>query len=59
VSLRHYLGEQPGVFLGRGGMFGEPDFFIAEHNWPRGRGWYESLPGGAGRAAAIGECSPG
>ena len=40
-------------------MFGEPNFFIAEDNWPRGRGWYESLFDGAGRAAAIGECSPG
>jgi hypothetical protein len=58
VSLRHYLDEHPGVFLGRGGMFGEPNFFIAEHNWSRGRGWYESLFDGADRAAAIGECSP-
>jgi hypothetical protein len=59
VSLRHYLDEHPEVFLGRGGdgRFGEPDFFIAEHNWPRGRGWYESLFAGAGRAAAVGECS--
>jgi len=23
VSLRHYLGEHPDVFLGRGGTFGE------------------------------------
>src|SRR5580704_8343394 len=58
VSLRHYLDEHPDVFLGRGGKFGEPNFFIAEDNWPRGRGWYESLFDGAGRAAAIGECSP-
>ena len=58
VSLRHYLDEHPTVFLGRGGMFGEPNFFIAERNWPRGRGWYESLFDGAGEAAAIGECSP-
>ena len=58
VSLRHYLEEHPDVFLGRGGTFGEPNFFIAEHNWPRGRGWYESLFDGAGRAAALGECSP-
>jgi hypothetical protein len=58
VSLRHYLGEHPRVFLGSGGMFGEPNFFIAEDNWPRGRGWYESLFDGAGRAAAVGECSP-
>lgn len=58
VSLRHYLDEHPDVFLGRGGKFGEPNFFIAEDNWPRGRGWYESLFDGAGRAVAIGECSP-
>lgn len=58
VSLRHYLDEHPDVFLGRGGKFGEPNFFTAEYNWPRGRGWYESLFDGAGKAAAIGECSP-
>jgi len=58
VSLRHYLDEHPDVFLGRGGRFGEPNFFTAEYNWPRGRDWYESLFDGAGRAAAIGECSP-
>jgi hypothetical protein len=58
VSLRHHLDEHPDVFLARGGRFGEPNFFVAEHNWPRGRGWYESLFDGAGRAAAIGECSP-
>jgi hypothetical protein len=54
VNLRHYLDEHPHVFIGRG----EPNFFIAEDNWPRGRGWYESLFDGADRAAAIGECSP-
>lgn len=58
VSLRHYLDEHPGVFIGRGGKFGEPNFFVAEDNWPRGRGWYESLFDGASPAAAIGECSP-
>ena len=58
VSLRHYLDEHPDVFITGGGTFGEPNFFIAEDNWPRGRGWYESLFDGAGRAAAIGECSP-
>ena len=30
MSLRHYLDEHPDVLLGRGGMFGEPNFFIAE-----------------------------
>jgi hypothetical protein len=58
VSLRHYLDEHPDVFLARGGRFGEPNFFIAEHNWPRGRAWYESLFDGAGGATALGECSP-
>jgi hypothetical protein len=58
VSLRHYLDAHPEIFLGRGGKFGEPDFFIAEYNWPRGRGWCESLFAGAGQIAAIGECSP-
>ena len=58
VSLRHHLEEHPCVFMGSGGTFGEPNFFIAEHNWSRGRGWYESLFDGAGPAAAVGECSP-
>ena len=38
VSLSHYLDQHPDVFLGRGGRFGEPSFFVAEQNWPRGRG---------------------
>jgi Sulfotransferase family len=58
VSLRHYLDEHPDVFMADGGRFGEPNFFVAEDNWPRGLGWYESLFDGAGGAAAIGECSP-
>ena len=58
VSLRHYLDEHPDVFMSRGGMFGEPNFLVAEDNWPRGRGWYESLFDGAGGSAAIGERSP-
>jgi Sulfotransferase family len=58
VSLRNYLDAHPDVFVGSGGRFGEPNFFVAEHNWPRGRGWYESLFDGADGAAAIGECSP-
>jgi hypothetical protein len=37
----------------------ELDFFVAEHNWERGRGWYEGWFEGAGDArAAIGEASP-
>jgi len=58
VSLSHYLDEHPDLFLGHGGRFGEPNFFVAEQNWPRGRSWYESLFEGAGSAAARGECSP-
>jgi hypothetical protein len=58
VSLCHYLDDHPGVFRGRGGTFGEPSYFVAEQNWPRGRGWYEALFDGAGGAAAVGECSP-
>jgi hypothetical protein len=58
VSLCHYLDEHPDVFIGRGGKFGEPNFFVAENNWPRGRDWYESLFDSAGSVAAIGECSP-
>jgi hypothetical protein len=58
VSLCHHLDDHPSVFVGRGGRFGEPNFFVAEHNWPRGQGWYESLFDRAGQAAAIGECSP-
>jgi len=55
VSLSHYLDEHPGVFLGRGDTFGEPNFFIAERTWGRGLGWYESL---FVQAGAVGECSP-
>ena len=59
VSLRHCLDGHPDVFVGSGGTFGEPHFFVAEQNWSRGLGWYESLFDGANGAAAIGECSPG
>jgi hypothetical protein len=47
VSLRHYLDEHPDVFLSRGGRFGEPNYFVAESNWSRGRAWYEGLFPGA------------
>jgi Sulfotransferase domain len=59
VSLCHYLDDHPDVFIARGGTFGEPHFFVAETNWPRGLGWYESLFDGADGVAAVGECSPG
>jgi hypothetical protein len=58
VSLGHYLDDHPDVFLARSGKLGEPNYFVAEHSWPRGRGWYESLFDVADGASAIGECSP-
>ena len=58
VSLRHYLDDHPDVFVWRGEPSSELNFFVAEQNWPRGRGWYGSLFESADRAAAIGECSP-
>ena len=58
VSLCHYLQDHPSVFLAHGGKFGEPHYFVAERNWSRGRGWYESLFDDGSGAAAIGECSP-
>ncbi|GAA4995731.1 sulfotransferase [Actinopolymorpha pittospori] len=69
TSLRHYLDEHPDIFVHRhdpirhaagrrGPFFDEPNFFVAEDNWRRGREWYESLFEGADRAAAVGECSP-
>ena len=42
VSLRRYLEEHPDVYVWRGETTSEPDFFVAEQNWPRGRSWYES-----------------
>jgi Sulfotransferase family len=54
VSLHHYLGEHPGVMVAGG----EPNYFVTEFNWSRGRGWYESLFDGADAVAARGECSP-
>jgi Sulfotransferase domain len=58
VSLSRYLDDHPDVFVGRGGTFGEPNFFVADQNWSRGLGWYKSLFDDASAAAAIGECSP-
>jgi hypothetical protein len=57
VSLRHYFDEHPDVFVANGGTFGEPHFFVAEQNWTRGQGWYESLFDSADGAAAIGKYS--
>src|SRR5258708_34470666 len=58
VSLCHYLDEHPDVFLGRGGTPREPNFFIAQGNWPPGRGWDEALFYPGGGALATGRCSP-
>lgn len=57
TSLWHYLGQHPEVFVC---PQKETDFFVAEMNWARGVGWYESLfesAAGSG-AVAIGEASP-
>ena len=63
VSLCRYLDDHPDVFLARGGMRGKPSFFIAEHTWTRGRGWYESLFEGAdpgcGRRRVLSELRNG
>ena len=38
TSLHRYLDSHPQVFMSRQK---ELDFFVAERNWHRGRGWYE------------------
>ncbi len=38
TSLYHYLSQHPDVWMAREK---ELDFFVAERNWRRGRGWYE------------------
>jgi Sulfotransferase domain len=55
TSLWAYLRSHPEVFLPD---YKEPGFFVAEMNWSRGLGWYESLFAGAGDAVARGEASP-
>ena len=37
VSLRPYLEEHPDVYVWRGETSSEPNFFVAEQNWPRDR----------------------
>ena len=54
TSLYHYVRDHPQVFMSRPK---EPDFFIAERNWARGREWYVGLFDGATDAVAIGEAS--
>ncbi|MDP8958298.1 MAG: sulfotransferase domain-containing protein, partial [Actinomycetota bacterium] len=56
TSLFQYLRQHPQVFMPD---MKEPHFFSAEHNWHRGRGWYEELFEEAGPAVAVGEASTG
>jgi hypothetical protein len=51
-SLRHYLALHPEVFVAEQ----SPDFFLEEHNWPRGVAWYRArfVDG----ARVCGEVSP-
>jgi sulfotransferase family protein len=53
TSLHYYLSLHPEVEMSREK---ELNFFIAERNWPRGRGWYESFF--TEDAAVHGEASP-
>lgn len=55
TSLHQYLGAHPDVFMS------EPKelaFFVSRLNWDRGLDWYRSHFRHAGRAIAVGECSP-
>jgi hypothetical protein len=54
TSLHSYLGLHPEIAMSRPK---ELDFFVAEHNWPRGRAWYEAHFDG-GTARLRGESSP-
>lgn len=56
TSLYHYLRQHPQVFMA---PEKEPHFFTEEHNWHRGRAWYEALFEGADAALAVGEASTG
>jgi hypothetical protein len=55
TSLWAYLRSHPEVYMPD---YKEPGYFVAEMNWSRGPGWYESLFAGAGDAIARGEASP-
>jgi len=54
TSLHRYLREHPEIFMSKPK---ELYFFTEEHNWHRGREWYEQQFRGAGNAKAIGEAS--
>ncbi len=55
TTLYEHLRRHPDVFLA---AHKEVHYF-SEHNWQRGRQWYESLFDDAGEARAVGEASPG
>jgi hypothetical protein len=55
TTLAQHLRRHPDVFLA---AHKEVHYF-SEHNWSRGRDWYESLFAAAGSARAVGEASPG
>lgn len=54
TSLWQYLRGHPEAYLCEPK---EPDFFLGQEAWARGRDWYEGLFAGAGDAAAVGEAS--
>jgi hypothetical protein len=56
TSLWAYLREHPGIFLPD---LKEPNFFLREGNWDRGRDWYEALFAPAGERKVRGEASTG
>ena len=55
TSLHTYLSRHPEVFMSSSK---ELNFFVAERNWSRGLGWYESQFADAGGFVARGEASP-
>jgi hypothetical protein len=55
TSMWAYLRSHPEIHMPD---YKELGFFVAEMNWSRGLGWYESLYDGAGDAIARGEASP-
>jgi hypothetical protein len=54
TSLYQILRLHPDVFMCTPK---EPSFFVAEHAWDQGLGWYTGLFAAAGAASAVGEAS--
>ena len=54
TSLWRYLSDHPDVFMA---AEKEPEFFVAEKTWGRGRDWYESLFAEGTASVARGEAS--